>query len=69
VHDLHIWGMSTTDAAMTVHLVKPDASIDDALLARINADMHRLFHIDHTTVQFELGDAEHPCGQCFPSAA
>ena len=63
VHDLHIWGMSTTDAAMTVHLVKPDASIDDALLARINADMHRLFHIDHTTVQFELGDAAHPCSQ------
>ena len=63
VHDLHIWGMSTTDAAMTVHLVKPDASIDDALLARINADMHRMFHIDHTTVQFELGDAAHPCSQ------
>ena len=63
VHDLHIWGMSTTDAAMTVHLVKPDASIDDALLARVNADMHRLFGIDHITVQFELGDVAHPCAR------
>ena len=63
VHDLHIWGMSTTEAALTVHLVKPDASIDDALLARINHELHEKFGIDHTTVQFELGDLDHPCGQ------
>ena len=63
VHDLHIWGMSTTEAALTVHLVKPDASIDDALLSRINRDMHAKFAIDHCTVQFERGDEAHPCGQ------
>jgi cobalt-zinc-cadmium efflux system protein len=63
VHDLHIWGMSTTEAALTVHLVTPDASVDDALLARINKDMHGRFAIDHTTIQFELGDAAHPCDQ------
>ena len=62
-HDLHIWGMSTTEAALTVHLVKPDAAIDDALLARIKTDMQDRFGIGHTTVQFELGDAAHPCGQ------
>ncbi|MEO8742759.1 MAG: cation diffusion facilitator family transporter [Lysobacteraceae bacterium] len=62
VHDLHIWGMSTTDAALTVHLVKPDASIDDALLARINHDLQHSFGIGHVTVQFEHGDAAHPCG-------
>jgi cobalt-zinc-cadmium efflux system protein len=61
VHDLHIWGISTTEAALTVHLVKPDASIDDALLGRIHADLHRQFGIDHVTVQFELGDDAHPC--------
>lgn len=61
VHDLHIWGISTTDAALTVHLVKPDASIDDALLARINHDLRHRFGIGHVTVQFELGDEAHPC--------
>ncbi len=63
VHDLHIWGVSTTEAALTVHLVKPDATIDDALLGRINADLHRQFGIDHVTVQFELGDDAHPCNK------
>jgi cobalt-zinc-cadmium efflux system protein len=63
----HIWGMSTTEAALTVHLVKPDATLDDALLARINEDLHAQFGIDHVTVQFELGDAAHPCGQAAPS--
>ncbi len=63
VHDLHIWGMSTTEAALTVHLVKPDARVDDASLARIRADLREKFAIGHSTVQFELGDAAHPCSQ------
>ena len=68
VHDLHIWGMSTTEVALTVHLVKPDAKIDDAVLTQIQHDLHERFHIDHSTVQFELGDAAHPCGQAPASA-
>ena len=63
VHDLHIWAMSTTEIALTVHLVKPDAVIDDALLAKINNELLEQFGIQHTTVQFELGDASHPCSQ------
>lgn len=62
-HDLHIWGMSTTEAALTVHLVKPDATIDDQLLAQINRELHDRFGIEHTTIQFELGDEAHPCKQ------
>jgi cobalt-zinc-cadmium efflux system protein len=63
VHDLHIWAMSTTEAALTVHLVKPDAQVDDALLSRIHADLRERFGIGHCTVQLELGDRAHPCGQ------
>lgn len=63
VHDLHIWAMSTTEIALTVHLVKPDAVIDDALLVRIATDLREQFDIAHTTVQFELGDASFLCKQ------
>src|SRR5437868_8654299 len=47
VHDLHIWAMSTTETALTVHLVKPDGNIDDELLARVCDDLHRNFQIGH----------------------
>lgn len=56
VHDLHIWPMSTTEAALTAHLVMPDGHPGDAFLVDLQ---HRLEHdhgIDHTTVQIELGD-------------
>jgi cobalt-zinc-cadmium efflux system protein len=59
VHDLHIWAMSTTEVALTVHLVKPDAVVDDALLSRIGAELSARFGIGHATVQLELGD--HGC--------
>ena len=68
VHDLHIWGISTTEAALTVHLVKPDASVDDALLSQIKRDLHDKFGIEHATVQFELGDRDHPCSQASTEA-
>lgn len=63
LHDLHIWAMSTTEVALTVHLVKPDGVVNDALLARINHDLLAQFQIHHTTVQFEGGDPAHPCKQ------
>ncbi|MBF7731082.1 cation diffusion facilitator family transporter [Pseudomonas sp. N040] len=63
VHDLHIWAMSTTEVALTAHLIKPDAALDDALLARINQELHTQFDIQHTTLQFERGDSAFPCRQ------
>lgn len=57
VHHLHIWGVSTTEIALTVHLTKPDGQLDDALLERITADLHDRFHITHATIQLEQGSA------------
>jgi cobalt-zinc-cadmium efflux system protein len=60
VHDLHIWGMSTTETALTVHLVRPGAAPDDGFLAQLRRDLHERFAIDHATVQLEAGE---PCPQ------
>ena len=61
VHDLHIWALSTTQTALTVHLVKPDAEIDDGLLARTCEELRTKFGIAHSTIQLERGDAAYPC--------
>ncbi len=63
VHDLHIWAMSTTETALTVHLVKPDGSLDDGLLARVCDDLQHRFQIGHVTIQLECGSDAHPCKQ------
>jgi len=61
VHDLHIWGMSTTETALTAHLVRPGAALDDALLAKICGELKARFAIHHATLQVEGGDGDHPC--------
>lgn len=61
VHDLHIWALSTTQTALTVHLVTPDAEIDDGLIADTCKGLWERFGIAHPTIQLERGDAAHPC--------
>ncbi len=61
VHDLHIWGLSTTEIALTVHLVRPGAGTDDALLCRACDELRERFNIGHATVQVEDGDPAQPC--------
>lgn len=62
VHDLHIWGISTTDVALTAHLIKPDLADEDALLKQISRELHDRFGIEHPTVQIERGHGPTPCG-------
>lgn len=63
VHDLHIWGMSTTEVALTAHIVKPAAvgDDDDALLLGACKELHDRFGIEHTTIQIERGRGPHDC--------
>jgi cobalt-zinc-cadmium efflux system protein len=53
VHDLHIWAMSTTETALTAHLIKPEQADDDALLAKAQRDLKERFGIHHATMQIE----------------
>lgn len=57
VHDLHIWPMSTTETAMTAHLIMPSGHPGDAFLSRLSHDLEHDFAISHTTVQVETGSA------------
>jgi cobalt-zinc-cadmium efflux system protein len=70
VHDLHIWGMSTTESALTAHLVMGRAVCDDAFLAQIARELHDRFGIEHATLQVENGNLAYPCScRLTPGAA
>jgi len=62
VHDLHVWGMSTTETALTAHLVvpAPDDSVD-GLISQAVDGLHERFEIVHPTLQAETGDPAYPC--------
>ncbi len=53
VHDLHVWGLSTTETALTAHLVAPGSGSTDALLKSALAMLHERFGITHSTIQIE----------------
>lgn len=61
VHDLHIWGMSTTEVALTVHLVMPQGHPGDAFLDQLAEKLHQRFRITHATFQVELGEEGIAC--------
>ena len=61
MHDLHIWAMSTTETALTCHLVMPAGHPDDARIAQIAAELNDRFGIAHVTIQVETGDPGSVC--------
>ena len=63
VHDVHVWAMSTTEFAMTAHLVKPSGDNNDQLLRETAESLHHRFNIGHTTIQIERDVNEANCGQ------
>ena len=59
VHDLHIWAMSTTETALTVHLVIPGGHPGDAFTAEVCKELREHYHVHHSTIQIETG--AQPC--------
>ena len=57
VHDLHIWAMSTTENAMTAHMVMPAGHPGDDFFADVVEHIEHQFHIGHVTIQIETGRA------------
>ena len=55
IHDLHIWALSTTDAALTVHLAT-NTQTDVTFITNIQHQLHEQFDIEHATIQVEFGD-------------
>lgn len=56
LHDLHIWSMSTTEVALTVHLVMPKGHPGDAVLLEICHELEHKFQIHHPTIQVEISE-------------
>ncbi len=56
VHDLHVWPLSTTSTALTVHLVMPSGHPGDAFLDHLADALSERFKIAHSTLQVELGN-------------
>ncbi len=56
VHDLHIWAMSTSETALTAHLVMPEGHPGDTFLMTICGELRRTYGIGHTTLQIETDE-------------
>ncbi|MCS7206069.1 MAG: cation diffusion facilitator family transporter [Leptospiraceae bacterium] len=64
VHDLHVWAISTTEVALTAHIVRTYHDDNEELLERIRNDLEKHFDIDHATIQFEKESNAISCRHC-----
>lgn len=67
LHDLHIWPMSTSETALTVHLLRPESTGDDEFLAKVSNELHERFGIEHVTIQLERSEWAEACKQADPN--
>lgn len=61
IHDLHVWALSTTEVALTAHLVMPQGHPGDAWLDDLAQALRNEYAIHHTTLQVETGVQDHAC--------
>jgi cobalt-zinc-cadmium efflux system protein len=61
LHDLHIWALSTTENALTVHLVTSDSLIYNHFIQEIQEHLHHHFNIAHVTIQIENEADDYHC--------
>ena len=60
IHDLHVWPLSTTETALTVHLVMRECKVDNSFLSGVQAALHD-HGIAHSTIQVEACEGENGC--------
>ena len=63
IHDLHIWGLSTREIALTAHIVMPEGMLEDKDYVLINQQLQVQFSITHVTLQVEKGSGRESCAQ------
>jgi cobalt-zinc-cadmium efflux system protein len=63
VHDLHVWALSTTEVALTAHLVQDGSASSQALIALASKAARERFHIGHSTIQVEAAEVADGCVQ------
>lgn len=61
IHDLHIWGLSTTETALTAHLVMPCGCPGDAFMDEVAHTLQEQYSVHHSTLQIEQGTTNHAC--------
>ena len=61
IHDLHVWALSTTEVALTVHVVVNNTCLDNDFLLQIQRQLHDHFSIEHATIQVESAQSDIVC--------